>query len=72
MPRKPDNTLKLWNLYIDENDKLHYLLELTKSGKQRCQSAGIRAMMHLYTVDEDVRNKVNSIIDNFVVEHSKL
>ena len=68
MPRKPEKPLSLrWNLYVNEDDKLNYLLALAKCGKQQCQSAGVRAFMHLYAQDETVRNKVNDIIDNYIV-----
>lgn len=70
MPRKPDienvHNLK-WNFYVNPIEKAEYLIALTKSGKARCQSAGIRAFMYLYAQDEELRTKVNSVIDNFIV-----
>lgn len=70
MPRKPSKTEALdkkWNLYVNEIDKADYLIALAKSGKSRCQSAGVRAFMYLYANDEEVRNKVNAIIDDYLV-----
>ena len=58
---------KRWNFYVNEIDKLEYLKALVISGKARCQSAGIRAFMYLYINDEEVRDKVNSIVDDFLV-----
>lgn len=56
-----------WNFYVNKIDKMNYLLALTKNGKSRCQSAGIRALMHLYINDPEVQSKVNDIIDDFLV-----
>lgn len=70
MPKKSklDKSLCLkWNLYINPIDKAEYLLALTKAGKSRCQSAAIRAFMHLYIVDKDVQDKINAIVDDFLV-----
>lgn len=70
MPIKTTTTTKhdkIWNFYVNEIEKCDYLVALKKSGKPKAQSAGIRAMMHLYCLDEDFRNKVNTIIDNFIV-----
>ena len=70
MPRKPDienvHNLK-WNFYVNPIEKAEYLIALTKSGKARSQSAGIRAFMYLYAQDEELRNKINSVIDKFIV-----
>lgn len=56
-----------WNFYVDEKDKVEYTIALAKSGKQKAQSAGLRAFMYLYINDSEVRDKINSIIDNFIV-----
>ena len=56
-----------WNFYVNKIDKMNYLLALTKCGKTRCQSAGIRALMHLYINDPEVQKKVNDIVDDFIV-----
>lgn len=61
------NHSKKWNLFVNEIEKSEYLAALAKSGKFRAQSAGVRAFMYLYVNDQDVRNKVNAIIDNFIV-----
>jgi hypothetical protein len=62
-----NNHSKKWNLFENEIEKTEYIVALVKSGKSRAQSAGVRAFMHLYATDEDVRNKVNAIIDDFIV-----
>lgn len=70
MPRKVEANEALktkWNMYVNDIEKLEYLAALVKSGKSRCQSAGVRAFMYLYVHDEEVRNKVNTIIDDFIV-----
>ena len=70
MPRKTTVTTakdKRWNFYVNEIDKAEFLIALTKSGKQKCQSAALRAFMYLYANDERVREKVNSIVDDFLV-----
>jgi len=70
MPRKVDinsEHTKKWNLYVNELEKLDYILALTKAGKSRCQSAGIRAFMYAYANNEIVRNEINKIIDDFIV-----
>ena len=70
MPRQPNQLEacdKKWNFYVNEADKVNYLIALSNSGKQRCQSAGLRAMMHLYSVDTDFRDKVNQVIDNYLI-----
>lgn len=80
MPRKVDATsglTKKWNLYVNEIEKHEYLLALTKCGKSRCQSAAVRAFMYLYVNDPEIREKVNKIVDDFLVykdngESSKL
>lgn len=58
---------KMWSMYINEIDKLEYIMELAKIGKSRSQAAGVRALMHLYVTDEDVRNKTNAIIDDYIL-----
>lgn len=80
MPRRVDinsGLTKKWNLYVNEIEKNEYLLALVKCGKSRCQSAAVRAFMHLYVNDPIVRDKVNAIVDDFLVykengESSKL
>lgn len=70
MPRKTDiNTShdKLYNFYINEIQKYNYLIALKQSNKDKAQSAGIRAMIHLYCNDIEFRDKVNSVIDDFIV-----
>lgn len=70
MPIKKDitnNHDKMWNFYVNEIEKANYLLALNKCGKPRAQSAGIRALMYLYVNDIEVRYKVNTIIDDFIV-----
>ena len=70
MPRKTTTTTELsekWNFYINQVDKAEYQVALVKSGKPRAQSAGLRAMIYLYVHDEDIRAKVNNIIDDFIV-----
>ena len=70
MPRKVDNTTnhyKKWNMYVNEIEKAKYLLALTKAGKARGQSAAVRAFMFLYANDEVVREKVNAIVDRYLV-----
>ena len=61
------NHSKKWNLFVNEIEKSEYLITLAKSGKLRAQSAGVRAFMHLYVNDPEVRDKVNAIIDDFIV-----
>ena len=56
-----------WNFYVDEKDKVEYTIALAKCGKQKAQSAGLRAFMYLYANDPEVRDKINSIIDDFVI-----
>lgn len=58
---------KKWNLYVNEIEKLNYLKALIEAGHPRAQAAGIRAMMHLYVTDSDVREKVNSIIEDYII-----
>lgn len=58
---------KKWNLYVNEIEKLNYLKALVEAGHPRAQAAGIRAMMHLYVTDVDVREKVNSIIEDYII-----
>lgn len=58
---------KKWNLYVNEIEKLNYLKALVEAGYPRAQAAGIRAMMHLYVTDSDVREKVNSIIEDYII-----
>ena len=70
MPIKTNNLTKhdkKWNFYVNEIEKCKYLEALQKSGKAKAQSAGIRALMYLYISDADIRNKVNTIIDDFIV-----
>lgn len=70
MPRKPNRESALnmrWNFFVNPIEKADFILALVKSGKNRCQSAALRAFMYLYVEDEDVRNKVNNIVDDFVV-----
>lgn len=70
MPRKTTVTTakdKRWNFYVNEIDKAEFLIALTKSGKQKCQSAALRAFMYLYANDKSIREKVNSIVDDFLV-----
>lgn len=70
MPRKPgidQAKCNKWNMYVNPIEKAEYLIALTKAGKARCQSAGVRAFMYLYAQDETIRNKVNEIIDDFLV-----
>ena len=70
MPIKKDVNSKhdkTWNFYVNEIEKCNYLLALNKAGKPRAQSAGIRALMYLYVNDIEVHNKVNTIIDDFIV-----
>ena len=70
MPRKLNVNDKLcikWNFYCNPIRKAEYLIALQKAGKHKCQSAGVRAFMYLYVNDEVVRNKVNEIIDDYLV-----
>ena len=70
MPRKTTPLTaydKKWNFYVNEGERIEYLMALAKVGKSRCQSAGLRAFMYLYCHDEEVRDKVNEIIDQFLV-----
>lgn len=70
MPRKTNIVTakdKRWNFYVNEIDKANFLIALTKSGKQKCQSAALRAFMYLYTNDESIKEKINSIVDDFLV-----
>ena len=70
MPIKTTNLTKhdkRWNFYVNEIEKCKYLEALKKSGKSKAQSAGIRALMYLYVNDIEVRNKVNTVIDDFLV-----
>lgn len=70
MPRKPDDNQKLdkrWNFFVNENEKLEFLLALAKNGKQQCQSAALRAFMYLYANDDEVKNKIHNIIKDFIV-----
>ena len=70
MPRQPDienvHNIK-WNFYVNPIEKANYLIALTREGKARCQSAGLRAFMYLYALDKEVRDKINNIIDDFIV-----
>ena len=70
MPRKVTQDTSFsqkWNLYVNEIEKLNFIKALINAGKTRAQSAAIRAMMHLYVTDTDVQNKVNAIVDNFII-----
>ncbi len=70
MPRKPEPGTELgkkWNMYVNEHERLEYMLALAESGHPRAQAAGIRAFMFLYVNDKEVRDKVNKIIDDFIV-----
>jgi hypothetical protein len=70
MPKIVDvntNHYKKWNMYVNEIEKMEYLMALTKAGKSRCQSAAVRAFMYLYANDEVVREKVNAIVDDYIV-----
>lgn len=70
MPKIVDvntNHYKKWNMYVNEIDKMEYLMALTKAGKSRCQSAAVRAFMYLYVNDKVVQDKVNAIVDNYIV-----
>ena len=70
MPRtpSPDKALpKKWNLYVNEADKAEYLLALVKNGKASCQSAAVRAFMWLYVHDPEIQEKINKIVDSFLV-----
>ena len=70
MPRIVDpttNHYKKWNLYVNEIEKSEFLMALVKSGKARCQSAALRAFMYLYVNDLEVRNKINTIVDKYLV-----
>lgn len=58
---------KKWNLYVNEIEKVKYLKALVEAGHPKAQAAGIRAMMHLYVTDSDVRKKVNSIIEDYII-----
>lgn len=70
MPRKVDihsSHTKKWNMYVNEVEKLEYLKALIEAGHPRAQSAGVRAFMHLYATDPIVREKVNAIINDYLV-----
>lgn len=70
MPRKVDALTaydKRWNFYVNEIEKSEFMIELAKAGKSRCQSAAMRAFMFLYAHDQEVQDKVNKIIDDFIV-----
>lgn len=70
MPRKPNDFNKLdkrWNFYVNEIDKAKFILELVKAGFPNCQSAAMRAFMHLYANDEVVREKANAIMEDYIV-----
>lgn len=70
MPRKPSKNEELgkkWNFYVNEQERLEFILTLTKSGYSRAQGAALRAMIHLYISDEEFRNKVNNIIEDYLV-----
>lgn len=70
MPRKVDiNTglTKKWNLYVNEIEHAQFIAALNRCGKQKCQSAAIRAFMKLYTDDPDIRIQINAIIDDFII-----
>lgn len=70
MPRKVDvhsAHTKKWNMYVNEVEKLEYLKALIEAGHPRAQSAGVRAFMFLYANDKEVRDKVNAIIDDYLV-----
>ena len=70
MPKKVDinsGHTKKWNMYVNEIEKLEYLKALIAAGHKDAQSAGVRAFMHLYVTDPIVRDKVNAIIDDYIV-----
>lgn len=70
MPKKVDvysEHTKKWNMYVNEIEKLEYLKALIANGHANAQSAGVRAFMFLYANDEVVRDKVNAIIDDYIV-----
>lgn len=70
MPRKVDKLQALnqqWNLFVNPVDKAEFMLALTKSGKTRAAAAAVRAFMHLYATDNIVRDKVNNIIDDYII-----
>lgn len=70
MPRKitsPADTMDKWNFYVSKLEKAEFIKALVINGKDRAQSAALRALMHLYVNDQTIQNKVNDIIDEFKV-----
>lgn len=58
---------KRWNMYISELEKAEFMTELLKNGKVGAASAAVRAFIHLYINDNEVKEKVNSIIDDYII-----
>lgn len=70
MPKKTtivDEHHQMYNFYVNKIEQLEFVKAVVESGHLRAQSATLRALMHLYVTDTDVRNKVNSIVNDFIV-----
>lgn len=70
MPRKVsrcEGLTQRWNFFVNPINKSEFILALAKNGKSRCQSAALRAFMYLYTTDSEVADKINAIVDDFIV-----
>lgn len=70
MPRKTNINTEhsiLWNFYVNPIEKSNYMIALKRNGYSRAASAGLRALMSLYITDKDIQNRVNSIINDFII-----
>ena len=70
MPKKVDinsGHTKKWNMYVNEIEKLEYLKALIARGHSNAQSAAVRAFMFLYAHDPEVADKIDAILDDYMV-----
>lgn len=69
MPRKPSDLEKMdkWNFYLPELLKVEYIKALVENGHMRAQSAGLRALMELYTTDKELQEKVKPLIEKHLI-----
>lgn len=70
MPRKTtvtDEHNRMYNFYVNQVEYLEFVKSVIISGHTRAQSATLRALMHLYVTDKEVRDKVNNIVEDFII-----
>lgn len=66
MPKTKNYSIK-WNFYVSPIEKAMFASTLLNNGKKKALSAGLRALMHLYNTDKEVQDKLNNIVDDFIV-----